>query len=422
MAEAGGVQQRIRELPSRVVVYLLLAAALFEDLGYLGVWRKPTSGLDGLAVPSLTATALWQARRRVGVAPLWALFDLLRGPAGSALTTASRWCGLLVVAIDGTTVDVPDSPANRRHLGKHGIWHGGAGYPQIRLLALVARGTRAVIDAVFGPRTQGEPTQARRLLRARHAGMIVLLDRGVATNDFIAATAATGADLLVRLTAGRRPPVLARYRDGSCLSNIAGVQVRVIECAITVTTTAGTHTGVYRLATTLLDHYRHPAFDLVKLYHERWEIESAYFEIKSTLLGRRVLRSRTPHAIAQEIYALLTLYQVLRIAITDATDAIPAADPDRASFTIAAHTARDLVIQAAGVIAGATIDLVGAIGRRLLDNLMPPRRIRTSPRAVKRPLSRLRLQEPARQPHDLQGHHRHRHPHRPRPLTAITNP
>ncbi|MFF3468052.1 hypothetical protein [Streptomyces sp. NPDC002619] len=117
-------------------------------------------------------------------------------------------------------------------------------------------------------------------------------------------------------------------------------------------------------------------------------MESAYFAVKHSMLGRRVLRSRTLPGIAQEIYALLTVYQAIRIAIADATSTVPGADPDRASFTIALHTARDQIVQAAGVIADTTIDLVGTIGRAVLDHLMPARRLRLSPRAVKRPLSR----------------------------------
>jgi hypothetical protein len=113
------------------------------------------------------------------VKPLRALFDLLRGSAASARTAGVWWCGLLVAAIDGTVLDVPDSTANRVHLGCHRSQHGTAGYPQIRLVALVACGTRAVIDAVFGPRSDGETTQALRLLRSLHTGMIVLLDRGL---------------------------------------------------------------------------------------------------------------------------------------------------------------------------------------------------------------------------------------------------
>ncbi len=227
-----------------------------------------------------------------------------------------------------------------------------------------------------------------RLLRSLHAGMIVLLDRGFDGNDFLAAVAGTDADFLVRLRGNRKPRVLRRYRDGSYLALVGGLQLRVIECEISISTAAGTRTGIYRLGTTLLDYQRFPAFAVVKLYHERWDVESTYLEIKSTLLGRRVLRSAHPALIAQEIYALLAVYQVLRIAITDAAESTDGVDPDRASFTIAVQTARDLIVQAANVIAETAIDLVGAIGRRVLNTLMPARRLRVSPRAVKRPLSR----------------------------------
>ncbi|WP_323136660.1 hypothetical protein [Streptomyces sp. NBC_01500] len=127
------------------------------------------------------------------------------------------------------------------------------------------------------------------------------------------------------------------------------------------------------------------------MYHERWEVESAYFAIKKSMLGRRVLRSKTWAGIAQEVYALLALlsaYQVLRIAIADATETTPGTDPDRGSFSVALRCARDQIVQAAGIIADTAIDLVGTIGRAVLDQLMPTRRLRISPRAVKRPLSR----------------------------------
>lgn len=389
LAECGAVQQRLRKLPARVVVYLLLAAALFEECGYQAVWARLTAALGSLPIPKVTGTALWHGRCRLGVRPLRALFNLLRGPASTIRTAGARWAGLLVVAIDGTYLDVPDDPDVRARLGKGSNQYTAAsGYPQVLLIALVACGTRAVIDAVFGPRKPGEPVLGRRLLRSLHSGMVVLLDRGFATNAFLEAVADTGADFLARLSAVRKPPVLHRFDDGSFLSRIGTAEVRIIECEITIATTAGRHTGVYRLATTLLDPHRYPAFELVRLYHERWEVESAYFAIKQSVLGRRVLRARTLPGIAQEIYALLTVYQVIRIAIADATSTVPEADPDRASFSVALHTARDQVIQAAGVIADTTIDLMGAIGRAVLDNLMPARRLRVSPRAVKRPLSR----------------------------------
>lgn len=389
VAECGAVQRRVRKLPARVVVYLLLAAALFEPIGYLAVWRKLTAALPPVQVPAITAGALWQARTRLGPTPLRALFDLLRGSIAVPGLCGARWRGLLVCAIDGTTVEVPDTPAHRARLGRNDNQYATAGYPHIRLVALVACGTRALMDAVFGPATTGEPTYARQVVRSAGDGMIVLLDRGLSGNALLSAINDTGAAFLVRLSARRNPPLLRRLPDGSFLSTIGGVQVRVIQCQITITTSAGpSRTGTYRLATTLCDHHRYRAVELVELYHQRWEIESTYFEIKKTMLGRRVLRARTLPGITQEIYALLTVYQALRIAIADAALAAPGLDPDRAGFSVAVQAARDQLVQAANVINDQRIDLVGAIGRQVLDNPLPARRLRVSPRAVKRPLSR----------------------------------
>ncbi|HEX6359173.1 IS4 family transposase [Actinophytocola sp.] len=387
-------QARLRDLPSRVVVYLLLTACLFPEVGYLGVWRKLTAGLAGIATATPTAGGLGHARHRIGAAPLRWLFDLLRGPAATPGQRGTWWRGLLVCAIDGTTLTVPDNPRTLARFTKHRGNHGGAGYPQVRLVALLACGTRTLIDAVFGPTTSGETTYTPRLLSSLRRGMILLGDRNFGAAGLLAQIAATEADLLVRLKNGRKIPVLNRYRDGSYLSILGGLRVRVIECEITIATTTGRHTGVYRLATTLLDHHQYPAGELIRLYHDRWEIETAYLELKSSILGGRVLRARTPVGIEQEIYALLVTYHLLRTAMADATTTQPDTDPDRASFTIAYQTARDQVIQATNVIADTTIDLAGTIGRHVLANLMPARRLRVCPRIVKRAISKYQARGP----------------------------
>jgi hypothetical protein len=337
LTETRTTQSRIRDLPARVVVYLLLAACLFPELGYPGVWRKLTASLSGIGPATPTAGALCQARRRLGSAPLKWLFDLLRGPAARS----ARWRGLLVCAIDGTTLSVADSPPNLSIYAKHRCNNGGSGYPQIRLLALLACGTRTIIDAESGPAGISELAYAPRLARALHPGMILLLDRGFVSRELIATFAATGAEILMRYTHRRNFPVLARYPDGSYLSTLGSTRVRVIDAEIAITTSTGRRSSVYRLVTTLLDHHRHPAPDLVTLYHQRWEIETAYLELKSTILGGRVLRARTPHGITQELYALLVTYQLLRTAMADATGSRPTIPADRASFTVALQTARD---------------------------------------------------------------------------------
>jgi hypothetical protein len=257
----------------------------------------------------------------------------------------------------------------------------------IRLLALVACGTRTIIDATFGTTGVGETSYTHALLVSLRAGMILLADRNFAARELITAVAGTGADLLIRVKTGRKLPVCRRLGNGSYVSRIGSIEVQVINCEITITTDAGTRSEVYRLITTILDPDI-PATEIIELYHQRWEIETSFLELKSTILGGRVLRAKTPAGVDQEVYALLVTYQALRIAILDATIGRPDLDPDRGSFTIALNAARDQLVQAAGVIAETVIDLVGVIGRHVLDNRMPDRRRRTNPRVVKRAISK----------------------------------
>ena len=391
LASTGRVQARIRDLPSRVVVYLLLAGALFAEVGYRQVWGRLVAGLGGLPVAMPTSSALAQARRRVGTAPLQALFALLAGPAAGA----ARWRGLLVCAVDGTTMSVPDSPANLGFYGRQPGTHGGSGYPMMRLVAVVACGTRTIVGAVFGPYHTGELSYVPRLLGCLRPGMLLLADRNFAVADLISGIASTGADLLIRCKNGRRLPATGHLPDGSWLTRLGPLTLRVLDAETTATLGGRTqHTGRYRLVTTLTDHRRHPAIELAKLYHQRWEIETAYLELKSTILGGRVLRARTPAGIGQEAYALLITYQALRLAIADATLGHPTASPAQASFTVALHAARDQLIHAAGVITGTSIDLTGHIGRAALASLLPPRRTRICPRVVKRAISKHRAKGP----------------------------
>ncbi|WP_239127740.1 IS4 family transposase, partial [Asanoa siamensis] len=262
LAATGRTQIRVRLLPARVVMYVLLAACLFADLGYRQVWVKLISGLHGLPIVSPTGSALRQARQRLGPAPMRALFDLLRGPAA---TTAGqvRWRGLLLAVVDGTTLTVADSPANTARYAKHRCANGtSSGYPLLRLSALLTCGTRSVIDAVFDPVSVGELDQARILTRSLRPGMLLLADRYYAAAAFLATVAGTGADLLIRGKANRRLSMIRRLNDGSWLTCVGTLPVRVIEARISITTTAGTRTGDYRLLTTLLDPHTHPAGEL----------------------------------------------------------------------------------------------------------------------------------------------------------------
>lgn len=383
LAECGKTQRRTRLLPARVVVYLLLAAGLFAHLGWGLVWDKLTAGLSAGPRPSISA--LYYARKRLGAAPLRALFDLLAGPGAAC----ARWRGLLVCAIDGTCIDLPDTDANRAVYGIHCQATRPAGYPQLRLVALAATGTRALLAATWGTTTDTEQTLAAALLERLGSGCLLVTDRGFASAAFLARAAATGTDLLVRIPAHWKPRTLQRLDDGTRLVQIGAVRLRLIEAEITIDTARGARTGAYRLATTLTDPATHPALDLVELYHQRWEIETAYMELKSGLLRRTVLRATDPTGLDQELWALLALYQVLRYAIDDACTT-GELTPLGASFKLAVECARDQIIQAAGIIDDEQIDLAGRIGAELIARPLPKRRLRTAPRAIKRAISKHR--------------------------------
>ena len=165
----------------------------------------------------------------------------------------------------------------------------------------------------------------------------------------------------------------------------------VIDACIRVRAHTGDiSTGHYRLVTTLTDEKRYPADELVALYHQRWEIETSFLELKSTMLGGRVLRAHTPAGVTQELFALLITYQGLRTALADATLTRPDIAPERMSFTVALATARDHLVAATAAITNTTIDLIGRIGTAALNHLLPARRSRSCPRVVKRAISKHR--------------------------------
>jgi hypothetical protein len=397
LEESGARERRLRLLPSRVGVYFVLAMCLFPRPGYLGVWAKLTAALGGLGLAGPSAKALRELRRRIGIAPLKALFGTLAGPLGQPRTPGVMSGRYRTVAFDGCkSLKVPDTGRNRGWLGKMKASLGETGYPVIQLMTLAETGTRALIGAVSGTTATGELDWARELLHLLDETMLVLMDRGFDAAEFLAEVAATKAQFLVRLTATRRPPVLARLPDGSFISLIGGVKVRIIEASVTVTCHDGTrYGGTYRLATTLCDHRRYPAGALIRLYHERWQHEITYLALRHTLLQGRVLRSGDPAGLEQEMWALLTLYQALRTAITDAIETVPGTDPDRASYQIAVETAQTRVTGARNITGGAG-DLAGDIGRAVLASLHGPRRPRVCARRVKSPLSRWNKHPPGK--------------------------
>lgn len=393
------VQQRLRDLPSRVGVYFVLALGMYPRLGYARVWDKLVAGLAGMDVPRPSEKALRDLRRRLGPAPLKALFEVVAGPLAQPRSPGVCFGGLRTVAFDGlNSLKVPDTGRNRSWIGRIRYRQGFAGYPTLRLMALAETGTRGLLGAAVGcAASRDEAGLARQLLHLLGPGMLVLLDRAFDASAFLREVAATGAMLLARATSTRRPPVLEHLPDGSYLSDLDGLRVRIIEAGLTVTGADGSRVAdSYRLITTLADWRRYPAAALVRLYHERWEIESAYLALRHTLLNGHVLRSGDRPGLEQEVWALLTVYQLLRMAMVTAAETRPGTDPDRASFTTALETARDQLTAAAGICPDGPADLTGAIGRAVLDTLLPPRRPRYSARNVKCTTSRYHARDDGR--------------------------
>jgi hypothetical protein len=402
------VQRRLRDLPSRVGVYFVLALAMFPSLGYARVWDRLTAGLTGgpvgLVVPRPSEKALRDLRRRLGPAPLQALFRVLAGPLATPGTPGASYRGLRTVAFDGcNSLKVPDTEGNRSWLGRIRYRMGFAGYPTIRLMTLVETGTRGLLGAALGSRTdRDEAGIARRLLPLLGPGMLVLLDRAFDATRFLTEITDTGAALLARAKSTRNPPVLGHLPDGSYRSELDGLPVRIIDADLAVTGADGSRVGDrYRLITTLLDHREHPAAELVRLYHERWEIELAYLAIRHTILDGHVLRSHDRAGLEQELWALLCVYQLLRIVMVEALCS-RGLDPDRANFTVALHAARDQLTAAAGIVFDdqqSPPDLLGVIGRAVLAGILPARRARYSARKVKNWTSRYHEQDPTRPQH-----------------------
>jgi hypothetical protein len=371
--QTGRAEQRRRLLPARVVVYFVLALALYSHAAYEEVMRCLVEGLGWARqarrgrrswpwwhVPG--APALAEARVRLGAEPLKLLFARAARPLATRTTRGAWYRGWRVMVMDGTCLDVPDSPANQG-LGrsKSGRGEGVGAFPQVRVVGLVEAGTHAIVDAAQGPYTSGEQTLARQLARdggPLGPGVLLLADRLFVGAQLWRAMARTGADLVWRVKCGSKTapklPVDQVLADGSWLSRLYAasdrrkrhpITVRVIEYILT---DPGRRTSVdrYRLVTTILDPAATPAGELAALYTERWEVETALGELKTTQRGpRQVLRSKSPELVAQEVWAHLLVHYALRAVMH--TAALEAdLDPDRLSFIASLRVVRRQVIAA----------------------------------------------------------------------------
>jgi Insertion element 4 transposase N-terminal/Transposase DDE domain len=356
VAEVGRGERRQRLLPARVVVYYVLALALFAESSYEEVMRQLVEGLAWGSgwerrweVPS--KVAIVKARRRLGSEPLELLFGAVASPLAGEATRGAFYRGLRLVSLDGTCLDVADTPANEEAFGRPGSSRreGGGAFPQLRLVGLAETGTHAIWSAALGPYTSSEQKLADQLLGLLAEGMLCTADRGFYSFERFQNARQTGAQLLWRVKSNLALPREQPLPDGSYLSTVyafsdrhrhsEGARVRVIEYRIDDPTLPASEQR-YRLLTTILDPDQAPAPELAALYRERWEIEGALDELKSHQRGPRVvLRSKHPDGVYQEAYGYLCTHYAIRRLMHDA--ALKAdLDPDRLSFIRGLRAAR----------------------------------------------------------------------------------
>jgi hypothetical protein len=353
LAETGRQSQRYRRLPARLVVYYVMALALYAQASYGEVLRCLVEGVRWLRLsgtdPALAdKSAICRARARLGPAPLKALFARIAAPFATPDTPGAWYGGRRLVSLDGTTIDLPDTPDLEEHFGRPAASRGKSGFPQLRLLTLAETGTHALFAVALDRYTTSEVGLAPPLLARLQPGMLCLADRAFAGFELWRTAAASGADLLWRVRRNQVLPCCERLPDGSSLSRLyaspkerrhaaGGVLVRVIDYRLAGV--PGTE-PLYRLVTTLLDPVAAPALELAALYHERWESEGTFAELKVTLPGERLmLRSRRADLVEQELYGLLLVHFALRRLMHEASQRA-GCDPDRLSFVHAVRIVR----------------------------------------------------------------------------------
>jgi len=357
----GKASQRQRDLPAHVVVYYVIALALFAQASYREVLRCLLEGvrwLWGIGIEFKVAgkSGISQARARLGWEPLQNLHDQLVQPIATERTLGAWYRQWRVVSLDGSTLDVPDDPANDAEFGRPPASRGESGFPQLRFVSLVEGGTHVLFGTRMGAYRTSERTLAEEVLGWLRPGMLCLADRGFYGFEFWERARATGAELAWRVNAKLGLPREQELEDGSYLSRVfdikdrwrrrsEGVQVRVVEYTLDgvrdfrLPAVPEGETS-YRIITTILDPKIAPAKELAALYPERWEIESAFDELKTHLRGRQMLlRSKTPDLVRQEFYGLLMAHFAVRGLMHEA--ALHAeVDPDRLSFIHAVRVVR----------------------------------------------------------------------------------
>jgi Insertion element 4 transposase N-terminal/Transposase DDE domain len=358
IAQCGRTEKRRRSLPARSMAYFAMGMALHSEGSYQDVlalisdglaWAQREQGSGRLA----NKAAISHARDRLGPEPMALLFERVAKPLATRDTPGCWLAGRRLVAIDGTCLDLPDTPANDSHFGRPGVMKGErSAFPQARVVALAECGTHAVFDAVIGPYTTSEAAMSVELLGRLRPGMLCLADRGFYSFKAWENACGSRADLLWRVKDNLKLEPVEDLPDGSWLADVFDSttdrarrnpsRVRVISYTVE---DGRDQAGPFRLITTLLDHREAPATALAAAYAQRWEIETGFDELKTHQRGpRAVLRSKSPELVTQEIWGHLCCHYAIRSLMFDAADHA-GHDPDRVSFVAALRIARRSIAQ-----------------------------------------------------------------------------
>lgn len=333
-------EQRTRSLPARLVFYFVLVLCLFPHESYrsamsilMGTFGRRD---DRYRVP--TTGSIGNARRRLGAEPVETIVRAVIQPVAGQETRGAWYKKWRLTAVDGTTFTVPDTEDNDREFGRPGSGRGEgkAAYPQVQAACLIEVGTHAVFDARLDGYSTSETVQIEDMFRALKPGMLVLADRRIYSFHRWRAAVATGADLLWRVPANLILRPVEHLPDGSYIaevippkkSGMVSFRLRVVEYKLP---DGNGDDELYRLVTTILDHQESPAKELAAIYHERWDIEGFFKQIKSVQLNdEKIFRSKSPDGVRQEFWAHLAVHYATTCIMVDAADHAEL-DPDRIS-------------------------------------------------------------------------------------------
>jgi hypothetical protein len=385
----GTASIRRRKLPAEQVVWLTIGMAMFTNTSIRQTLDRLNLTLNGKVVPSTIS----DARKRLGPKPLAHLFSLL-AKAWTEVTPSAIWKGFRLFGIDGTTMRVPDSDENLEHFGKPGSDRAEAAYPQARVVAVMDLGLRILHAARLGPLSQGENTLAADMLTELPSDSLCLMDRGFMSfaHFYKLTEGALNRHFVCRARTNAKFTVTSVLSDGSAIGTLKASSQALkknptmhTEVAVRVVDYKVEGHGLIRLFTSLMDEKKYPARDLAVLYHERWEIEIAFDELKTDMLNRKEsLRSKAPEGVEQEVWSMLLTYNLVRreMALTAQSHN---AKPSIMSFKSSLLFIHDFfIIHSSDPATGRLPERLRKLREDLWRYRLPPRRSeRSAPRHVK---------------------------------------